>query len=148
MRRYRRRQSVHALADILPEIETVVGCIYHCDPAAPDDFCPVCLAKHELDQRLPGTFQQAVFAKLPRNITCDQLIGVIDPEQSFRDSKVHVTTGIRACVHCGLLLVDRLTRFPDYILNLVCAASTRGALTLDHDPGPQALVIFKAETPN
>ena len=34
--------AVRALADLLPPMEAVEGCPYHCDPTAPAGACPHC----------------------------------------------------------------------------------------------------------
>jgi len=34
--------AVRGLAALLPEIETFVGCPFHCDPTRPEEWCPEC----------------------------------------------------------------------------------------------------------
>jgi Mg-chelatase subunit ChlI len=44
--------AVRALANLLPEVDAVTGCPFHCDPSRPKDLCDACNTKVSSGQKL------------------------------------------------------------------------------------------------
>src|SRR5215216_717648 len=63
--------AVRALANLLPEIDVVVGCRYGCDPAVPDELCADCHERVEQAGPLPAATRQVPIVNLPVGATED-----------------------------------------------------------------------------
>src|SRR5436309_3114575 len=64
---------VRALAALLPPVDTVAGCRFRCDPAAPDAECPD--GPH--DAGGPAVRRAAALVELPVGATEDRLVGAL-----------------------------------------------------------------------
>ncbi|MFN5011030.1 MAG: magnesium chelatase ATPase subunit I, partial [Gammaproteobacteria bacterium] len=96
--------AVRALADLLPPMEAVAGCPYHCDPAAPASACPACARG---GVRRPQRRAVPV-VDLPLGATEDRVVGSIDLERALVDGVQAFAPGLLAAAHRGFLYIDEV----------------------------------------
>jgi len=115
--------TVRALAALLPEIETIEGCAYTCDPAHPDDFCPGC-------QELAGDYniirRPIRVVTLPLNATEDRVSGGIDFSAAVKTGRRIFQPGLLALAHRGILYVDEVNLLDDHIVDIILDAAASG----------------------
>src|SRR5262245_59940821 len=75
--------AVRALADLLPPITRVKGCLYGCDPDRPSELCRHCLDDLSCQGRLPRERQPVPVVDLPLGATEDRVCGTLDIERAL-----------------------------------------------------------------
>ena len=119
--------AVRALAHLLPALEVVAGCPYHCHPADPDLMCGDCLKRfQESGEPLPATVRETRVIELPIGATADRVIGTLDMEKALRTGTRSFEPGILAEVHRGFLYVDEINLLPDHLVDLLLDAAAMG----------------------
>jgi magnesium chelatase subunit I len=114
--------AVRALAALLPEIATVAGCPYGCDPAAPAGLCPQCQGK---DARETVTVPIPV-VDLPLGATEDRVVGALDLERALADGSKVFEPGLLARAHRGFLYIDEVNLLEDHIVDLLLDVAASG----------------------
>jgi Mg-chelatase subunit ChlI len=110
------------LASILPAVNAVVDCPFHCDPA--DPVCPACRAKVEGGETLETTAiqgkQRFVRIQGSPDLTAEDLLGDIDPSMAFQygchDWRAF-TPGKLLKGNRGIVFFDELNRIPEKLQN-------------------------------
>jgi len=98
--------AARALAALLPEIEIVADCPFHCDPARPKALCDLCRERVARDETLPTSLVRTSFVDLPVSATEDRVVGTLDLERAIKQGERHFEPGILAAANRGLLYVD------------------------------------------
>src|SRR5215207_7829408 len=75
--------AVRALADLLPQISVVEGCVYNCDPDDDRNLCSQCAGKTSL----PSKFAPVSVIELPLGATEDRVCGTIDIERALGEGR-------------------------------------------------------------
>ncbi len=140
---------VRALADVLPEIEVVKGCIFGCNPRNELEMCDECRKKAERGE-IEVEFRKMKVINLPLSISVDRLIGSIDIEKAFKGIKA-LSPGILAEANRNILYIDEVNLLDDYIADLLldCAAMgwnvvEREGISLKH---PSKFVLVGSMNP-
>ncbi len=71
--------AARALADLLPEIDTVAGCPFSCDPHNAEEMCESCRDRWEAGEPLPILTRPMRFVTLPLNASEDRVVGITGP---------------------------------------------------------------------
>lgn len=117
---------VRALADLLPDVDTVVNCRFGCNPESVDFLCDECTAKIAKGQKLKSTKRKMRVVNLPLSTTEDRLIGSLDIERVLQDGIQALRLGILAEAHQNVLYVDEVNLLPDHLVDdLLDAAATK-----------------------
>jgi magnesium chelatase subunit D len=119
---------VRALASLLPRVETVAGCRFACDPAAPYPSCP--------DGPHPSAraeVRRARLVELPVGATEDRLVGALDLERALTDGRAIYEPGLLAAAHRGLLYVDEVNLLHDHLVDLLLDAAAMGEAYVERD---------------
>lgn len=117
--------AVRALADLLPEVTIVEGCVFGCDPAG-DSLCPDCRGRHEEGQELRLLRRKMRVVNLPLSTTEDRLIGSLDIERVLKEGVQALRPGILAEANQNILYVDEVNLLPDHLVDdLLDAAATK-----------------------
>jgi len=117
---------VRALADLLPEVDVVVGCRFGCNPENPDFLCGDCSTNSESGKKLKSEKRKMRVVNLPLSTTEDRLIGALDIERVLKDGIQALRPGILAEAHQNVLYVDEVNLLPDHLVDdLLDAAATK-----------------------
>ena len=88
--------AVRALANLLPEVEVVADCPFHCDPYNLKELCSTCSAKNSANKPLSVVKRAVSVVDLPVGVTEDRLVGTLDIEKLLKAVK-HFEPGICSC---------------------------------------------------
>ena len=110
------------LASILPPVEAVADCPFHCNPREP--VCPACRAKAERGEALETAIiqgkQRFIRIQGSPDLTAEDLLGDIDPSMAFQygchDWRAF-TPGKLLKGNRGVVFFDELNRIPEKLQN-------------------------------
>jgi magnesium chelatase subunit D len=118
--------AVRALANLLPEVETVSDCSFHCDPAHSKDMCDACSAKIAKGERLSIVKRPVSVVELPIGATEDRLVGTIDIEKAIKKGEKHFDPGILAEANRNILYIDEVNLLDDHLVDVLLDAAAMG----------------------
>ena len=143
--------AVRAMAGLLPEIDTVKGCRYGCDPADTSKLCEAC--KDLLAGG--GVFgiekRPMKVVDLPVSATEDRVVGTLDLEEAIHNGKKKFEPGILADANRGILYVDEVNLLDDHIVDLLLDSAAMGVNTVEREgisySHPAAFVLVGTMNP-
>lgn len=118
--------AVRALANLLPDVNVVVDCPFHCDPSRPKDFCDACNMKVLNGEKLSITNRPVAVVELPVGATEDRLVGTIDIERAIKTGEKHFEPGILAQANRNLLYIDEVNLLDDHLVDVLLDAAAMG----------------------
>lgn len=124
--------AVRGLARLLPDYEAVEGCLYRCDPAAPDIWCSDCRRRAQ-DGPLPVTRVSMRIVDLPINASEDRLVGTIDIESAIRSGTRRFESGVLAEANRNLLYVDEVNLLDDHLVDVLLDAAAMGLNVVERE---------------
>lgn len=117
--------AIRALAGLLPPIEVVADCVYHCDPAQPRHWCDDCRTRH--GQQPPAVRRIGVpVVDLPLGATEDRVVGALDMERALTQGVRHFAPGLLAQANRGFLYVDEVNLLEDHLVDLLIDVAASG----------------------
>jgi len=125
--------AVRALANLLPEIEVVSGCRFHCNPAQTREMCPECLARVRLNEKLLAIKRKIQVIELPLGATEDRVLGTLDLESAIKKGEKHFEPGILASAHRGILYVDEVNLLDDHLVDVLIDSAAMGVNTVERE---------------
>ncbi|MFD8802007.1 putative cobaltochelatase [Streptomyces atroolivaceus] len=120
--------AVRALAALMPEVAVVAGCLFSCDPGAPDPACPD--GPHEAGT---GVSRPARTVELPVGASEDRLVGALDIERALSEGVKAFEPGLLADAHRGILYVDEVNLLHDHLVDLLLDAAAMGASYVERE---------------
>nr|WP_244984458.1 VWA domain-containing protein [Actinomadura citrea] len=120
---------VRALAAQLPAVDTVPGCRFACDPAAPDPSCPD--GPH--DAGGPSERRPSALVELPVGASEDRLAGALDVERALTEGVKAFEPGLLAAAHRGVLYVDEVNLLHDHLVDLLLDAAALGTCYVERE---------------
>ncbi len=119
--------AVRALAALLPPIEVVAGCPYHCRPDARAPICPV-------DHCDGGTVKtRTPVVDLPLGATEDRVVGAIDLEQALAHGRKSFEPGLLAAANRGFLYIDEVNLLEDHLVDLLLDVAASGENVVERE---------------
>jgi magnesium chelatase subunit D len=118
--------AVRSLTQLLPEINVVAGCTFHCDPSRPKDMCEACTAKTAKGEKLATTKRSVSTVELPVGATEDRLVGTIDIEKAIKTGEKHFDPGLLAEANRNILYVDEVNLLDDHLVDVLLDAAAMG----------------------
>jgi magnesium chelatase subunit I len=116
--------AVRALASLLPEMEVVKGCRFHCDPKAPAKGClDGCDTRK--GKRQAATIPVPV-VDLPLGATEDRVVGALDLERALTRGEKGFEPGLLARAHRGFLYIDEVNLLEDHLVDLLLDVAASG----------------------
>ncbi|MCK4670294.1 MAG: AAA family ATPase [Nanoarchaeota archaeon] len=119
------------ISALLPEIDVVKGCDYHCTPDAP--LCPACKAKKKFEtEKIPG-LKRFVRVQGSPDLTSEDLLGDIDPVKALKFGALSIeafTPGKIFKANKGVLFFDELNRCPEKLQNALLQVLEEGTATI------------------
>lgn len=123
--------AVRALADILPNIQVVDGCTYHCDPDDPDTMEDDCRARAE--HGLVRGVLATPLVELPLHATEDRLVGALHVEETLRSGVRRFEPGLLAAAHRGILYVDEVNLLADHLVDTLLDTAASGVNVVERE---------------
>jgi magnesium chelatase subunit D len=118
--------TVRALANLLPEIDVIADCPFHCDPNKPKDLCDTCATKTIEGKQLVTTQRSVMVIELPVGATEDRLVGTIDIEKAIKTGEKHFEPGILAEANRNILYIDEVNLLDDHLVDVLLDAAAMG----------------------
>ncbi|HYN83607.1 MAG TPA: magnesium chelatase ATPase subunit I [Pyrinomonadaceae bacterium] len=125
--------AVRALAELLPPLRRVSGCVFNCDPEDAANLCPGCLARLDADGRLPRERAPVPVVELPLGATEDRVCGTIDIGRALRDGARTFEPGLLARANRGFLYVDEVNLLEDHLVDLLLDVSASGRNVVERE---------------
>ncbi len=118
--------SVRSLAQILPPINAVKGCVFHCDPRYPKRMCVQCRERLERGKSLESITLPMSVVELPLSATEDRISGTLDLEHVLKTGEKKFEPGVLAQANGNLLYVDEVNLLDDHIVDLLLDSAAMG----------------------
>jgi len=123
--------AVRALAELLPEMVTVKGCPFNCDPEG--ILCGGCKDTLKNEEHLHRERKKMRVVELPLGITEDRLVGTLDIEHALRKGEKRFEPGILADANRNFLYVDEVNLLEDHIVDLLLDSAAMGVNTVERE---------------
>ena len=124
---------VRSLAGLLPQMEAVEGCRYHCDPAAGPGACAEECPAH-LNGAAPATRRIPVpVVDLPLGATEDRVVGALDLERALTQGVKAFEPGLLARAHRGFLYIDEVNLLEDHLVDLLLDVAASGENVVERE---------------
>lgn len=124
--------AVRALAELLPEMESVKGCPFNCDPDG-RVLCTDCRELLRAEGRLEPQRGRMRVVELPLGITEDRLVGTLDIEHALQKGEKRFEPGILADANRNFLYVDEVNLLEDHIVDLLLDSAAMGVNTVERE---------------
>ena len=124
--------AVRGLTELLPEIEAVDGCRFHCDPKVPKNYCWEC-KEREKKGPLPVKKTRVKVVDIPLNATEDRVVGSLDIERVMKEGLKAFEEGLLADANRGILYVDEINLLDDYVVDVLLDAAAMGICTVERE---------------
>ncbi len=121
--------AVRALADVLPEIDVVTGCVYGCDPRDPRAMCAECAAN---DARATSR-RRPRLVNLPVSATEDRVVGTLDLEHALKSGERRYEPGLLADANRGILYVDEVNLLEDHLVDSLLDSAASGVNVVERE---------------
>ena len=118
--------AVRAFEEILPEIHSVDGCLFNCNPNNISEMCSSCFSYLQEHGTLPIKTRSMRIVQLPLSVTEDRLLGVLDVEAALKTGTKSVKVGLLAEANQNILYIDEVNLLPDYLVNCFLDPSASG----------------------
>lgn len=125
--------AIRSLASLLPEIEVVEGCRFHCDPKDVGSLCDDCRVRIEKDKKLPITTQKMAVVDLPLGATEDRVIGTLDIEYAIKKGERRFQPGILAEANRAILYVDEVNLLDDHLVDILLDVAASGVNLVERE---------------
>jgi magnesium chelatase subunit D len=118
--------AVRALAHLLPEIDVVADCPFHCDPTRQKETCEACNVKIAKGEKLSIAKRPVSVVELPVGATEDRLVGTIDIEKAIKTGEKHFDPGLLAEANRNILYIDEVNLLDDHLVDVLLDAAAMG----------------------
>lgn len=122
--------AVRGLAELMPPINVVEGCLFGCDPT--DPVCAQC--RDRIGSRpLPSSSRPRRVVDLPLNATEDRVAGTVDLTRVLNTGERVLEPGLLAQANRGVLYVDEINLLDDQIADLLLDAAASGVNVVERE---------------
>lgn len=125
--------AVRALADLLPQLDTVRGCAYNCDPADADALCDDCAARLSSGESLKRERKNVPVVELPLGATEDRVCGTIDLGRALKEGIKAFEPGLLARANRGFLYIDEVNLLEDHLVDLLLDVAATGRSRVERE---------------
>jgi len=124
---------VRALADLLPKIKIVSGCLFNCHPENLKLMCKSCQELYEKDGQLPWIEGKMEIVDMPLSATEDMVIGSINIKKALKDGVKALEPGILARVNRNILYIDEVNLLDDHLVNILLDSAAMGVNIVERE---------------
>ncbi len=125
--------AARALAALLPDLETVSDCPFHCDPHRVEQMCDTCRGRVSAGETLPVSLTKTGFVDLPVSATEDRVVGTLDIERAIKQGERRFEPGVLAAANRGLLYVDEVNLLDDHVVDLLLDSAAMGVNVVERE---------------
>jgi magnesium chelatase subunit I len=125
--------AVRSLADLLPPIARIKGCLYGCDPARPEEFCDDCMDRVERGEKLAREIGSVRVIDLPLGATEDRVCGTLDIERALTEGVKAFEPGLLAKANRGFLYIDEVNLLEDHLVDVLLDAAASGSNIVERE---------------
>lgn len=118
--------AVRSLAQVLPEVDAVKGCAFHCNPKPGKGRCPNCAETEASGKKLESERLPMRVVELPLSATEDRIAGTLDIEHVLKTGKKKFEPGVLAQANGNLLYVDEVNLLEDHMVDLLLDTAAMG----------------------
>ena len=123
--------TIRALASLLPKIDVVRDCAYHCDPHAPrPGLCDRCGKPKDTPDSAAMTIP---VVDLPLGSTEDRVVGALDIERALVNGEKAFQPGLLAQANRGFLYVDEVNLLEDHIVDALLDVAASGENVVERE---------------
>lgn len=123
--------SVRALAAMLPRIEAVADCPFHCAPGGTAGLCERCVDPAPADPITEVIDVPVV--ELPLGATEDRVTGTIDIEHALTHGRKRFEPGLLARANRGFLYIDEVNLLEDHLVDLLLDVAASGINVVERE---------------
>ena len=125
--------AVRALADLLPPIKKVKGCVYGCDPDRPNELCTQCTTTMSDAGQLPAERGLVPVVDLPLGATEDRVCGSLDIERALVEGVKAFEPGLLARANRGFLYIDEVNLLDDHLVDVLLDSAASGRNVVERE---------------
>ncbi len=125
--------AVRALAELLPAMDAVAGCKFHCNPHSENNLCDDCAKKVANGEELPIESVNMRVVELPVSATEDRVVGTLDIEHAIKHGEKKFEPGILALANRNILYVDEINLLDDHVVDVLLDAAAMGINTVERE---------------
>jgi magnesium chelatase subunit D len=125
--------AARGLAQLLPEIEVVEDCPFHCHPRDVRLMCATCAERRERGEALPVVSRRMHVVDLPLGSTEDRVIGTLNMEDAIQKGKFQFEPGLLAFANRGILYVDEVNLLDDHLVDVLLDSAAMGVNTVERE---------------
>jgi magnesium chelatase subunit I len=125
--------AVRGLAQLLPTVVRVRGCLYGCDPSRIEELCSECSARLSREGRLPRERSAVPVVDLPLGATEDRVCGTIDIERALVEGVKAFEPGLLARANRGFLYVDEVNLLDDHLVDVLLDVAASGRNVVERE---------------
>ncbi len=123
--------AVRGLAELLPMIEAISDCPYHCDPDNLGKACGDCRGRPP--GRKPVAAIPVPLVELPVSATEDRVVGSMDFEQAVKTGRKAFLPGLMAEANRGIIYIDEINLLDDHIVDVLLDAAGSGVNVVERE---------------
>lgn len=124
--------AVRALADLLPEMHSVAGCKFNCNPKDIKKICADCSKIIDSNEYKIKTKKMKV-VELPVSATEDRVVGTLDIEHAIKFGEKKFEVGILGEANNNILYVDEINLLDDHVVDVLLDAAAMGINTVERE---------------
>ncbi|UAL07461.1 MAG: ATP-binding protein [Candidatus Methanogranum gryphiswaldense] len=117
--------TIRSLVQVLPEVEYIKGCPFHCDPKNKNNMCAECSERYHSKKYDIEVMPMRV-VELPLSATEDRVAGTLDLEHVLQTGQKKFEPGVLAQANRNLLYVDEVNLLDDHIVDLLLDSAAMG----------------------
>lgn len=125
--------AVRALAALLPEMDAVAGCPFHCDPGRDRRQCVESCPVVQREQSRVGARVPVPVVDLPLGATEDRVVGALDLERALTRGEKAFEPGLLARAHRGFLYIDEVNLLEDHLVDLLLDVAASGSNVVERE---------------
>lgn len=124
--------AVRALAELLPEMDSISGCKFNCHYHEHKKACSECSKLIQNNDYKIKTKKMKV-VELPVSATEDRVVGTLDIEHAIKFGEKKFETGILGEANNNILYVDEINLLDDHVVDVLLDAAAMGINTVERE---------------
>ncbi len=125
--------AARALARLLPHVETVADCPFHCPVNDEPLLCDRCRERISLGESMPTEQRALPMVELPLSATEDRVVGTLHVEHALKTGERRFDPGLLASANGGILYVDEVNLLDDHLVDILLDAAASGVNVVERE---------------